>query len=355
MPRIVPALACAWCVAATALGDSLDADRNQLTSLHVTRDDATGQSDYARLTIHDRSAADAGRAVWTCADHQPTPHFNVLVFDARPPDSENQIRTDAVRLRVDSQPWRRFDAVLVFDRPAREATPPSTGTGPVTPTRGFLDELIAGERLAVQVGGLRPLPLDLATARPDIVSFKRACDQMYQTLMRSPQRWASPGLEFLDPVTDRGQLALNLFHEASHDGGDQPRFFVHCANHEDGHGVNLGMNLPRALHRATVAHGAAPTLLIHTDADPAGQFQLTNDMAERWTTFHLPPHRRPPQEFLQRLARAHTMTLRFPDLPVFRVDLAGARPEITTFSARCDALLRLPSVANPADQDRPPR
>ena len=58
----------AACVVATAVGDT------NVSLVHVTQDENTGELDYANLTIYDRSAADTpGWANLTCFDHQPRP------------------------------------------------------------------------------------------------------------------------------------------------------------------------------------------------------------------------------------------------------------------------------------------
>lgn len=340
----VAASALIMCIAMTAVGDTFDTDGNRITSLHITQDEATGELDYARLTIYDQSEADAGWGSWTCFDDQPTPDFGVLVFDSRPAGRQNQSETDTMRVRVDKYTMREFEAVRVYDRPASDSMRSYTSTVDFVPRRGFLEELAAGQRLIVQIGGLRILSLDLATAEPDVVEFKTACNQMYENLMRSPLRWASIASEYLDPFTDRGQAWLSLFHETSHDGGDQPRFFVHCGNDENGHGVNLGVHLTPLLQRSVVSNGATSTLRVRADGDTDREFVVANDVDERWTTFHLPAGRRPGREFLAQLGRWRTMTVRWSDLPSFRFDLAGGRPSIADFRAKCETMLRLPSI-----------
>ena len=339
------------CIATTAVGDTFDPDGNRITSLHVTQDESTGELDYASLTIYDQSAADAGWGDWTCFDHQPTPDFDVLLYDSRPADRQDQSKTDIVRVRVDRYTMREFEAVGVYDRPASDSMRSHTSTEVFVPERGFLEELAAGQGLIVQIGGLRILSLDLATAKPDIVEFKNACDQMYENLTRSPRRWASIGMERLDPFTDRGQATLSLFHETSHDGGQQPKFFVHCGNDENGHGVNFGVHLPPLLQRSVVSDGATSTLLVRADGDTVREIVVTNDMEQRWTTFHLSAERRPGKEFLAELGRASTMTVHWSDLPSVRFDLAGGRPSITDFGSKCEAMLRLPSIEKVAERD----
>ena len=87
--------------------------------------------------------------------------------------------------------WQ-MESVCVFDFSAIDVMRSRTNTADFTPRRGLLDELTAGKRLIVQVGNLRILALDLATAKPDVVEFKEACYRMYADLMRPPQRWAMP-------------------------------------------------------------------------------------------------------------------------------------------------------------------
>ena len=333
------------CGGATAAGDT------QVSLVHVAQDESTGLLDYANLTIYDRAETRTGWVDLTCFDHQPTPDFNVLVYDSRLADRQERGNTDSVRIRVDRYAMREFEAVEVYDRPASDSMRSHTSTGDFVPQRGFLEELAAGEGLIVQIGGLQILSLDLATAKPDIVEFKTACNQMYENLMRSPRRWASIASEDLDPFTDRGQTSLWLFHERSHDGGDQPKFFVHCGNDQNGHGVNFGVHLTPLLQRSVVSHGATSRLRVSADGDGVRDLVVSNDMDQRWTTFHLSVERRPGTEYLAQLGRWSTMTVQWPDLPNYRFDLAGGRPLITEFGAKCEAMLQLPSIEKVAEQD----
>ncbi len=336
------AAAFAACIATTAVGDTFDPDGKRITFLAVTQDESTGGLDRAILTIYDQSGADAGWAGVSCADQWPTLAFNVLVLDSRSADRQDQSETEIVRTRVDRHPVRQFESVGVSDIP--DSMRGSTSARHLSPERGFVEELAAGQGLIVQIGGLRILSLDLATAKPDIVEFKNACDQMYDNMMRSPRRWAQ-GMELqLNPFTDRGWDALWLFHETSHDGGYQPRFFVHCQNDERRHGVNFGVYLPRPLQGSVLSDGATSTLLVRVDAGADQEIAVAKDADERWTTFHLSAERRPAEEFLDRLGRGSAMTVRWSDLPEFRFDLAGGRPAITDFGAKCEAMLRLPSI-----------
>ena len=321
----------------------------EVSMVHVTQDDATGDLDYANLTIYDQSEADAGWVDLTCFDHQPTPDFDVLVHDSRTADRQERSNKDTVRVRVDKYEMREFEAVAVYDRPASEWMRAHTSTVDFAPERGFLEELAAGQGLIVQIGGLRILSLDLATAKPDVIEFKTACNQMYENLMRSPRRWASILSGDLDPFTDRGQTSLWLFHETSHDGGHQPRFFIHCGNDEAVHGVNFGVHLTPVLQRSVAGHGATTTLRVRADGKQVGEFVVTNDIDQRWTTFHLPAERSPRREFLAQLGRWSTMTVLWSDLPSFRFDLAGGRPLIVEFVAKCEGMLRLPSVEKVAE------
>ena len=323
----------------------------QVSNVHVTQDEATGELDYASLTIYDQSVADAGWADLTCFDHQPTPDLGVLVFDSRPADHQDQGGTDTVRVRVDRYPMREFEAVGVYDRPASDSMRSHNSTEDFVPERGFLEELATGQGLIVQIGGLRILSLDLATAKSDVLEFKTACDQMYENLMRSPRRWAMTASEHLDPFTDRGQVSLWLFHETSHDGGDQPKFFVHCGNDETGHDVNLGVHLTPLLQRSVASDGATSMLLVRADGDAAREIVVTNDADQRWTTFQLPAERRPGTAFLARLGRASTMTVDWSGLPRFRFDLDSGWPAIADFGAKCEAMLRLPSIEKVAERD----
>ena len=333
------------CGGATAAGDT------QVSLVHVSQDAATRELDYASLIIYDRGEARTGWVDLTCFDHQPMPEINVLVYDSRTADRQERSNTDTVRVRVDRYAMWEFRAIEVYDRPTSDSMRSHTSTVDFVPERGFLAELAAGQRLIVQIGGLRVLSLDLAAAKPDIVEFKSACNQMYENLMRSPRRWASIASEDLDPFTDRGQMSLWLFHETSHDGGDQPRFFIHCGNDEAGHGVNIGVHVTPLLQRSVVGDGATSTLRVRANGDAVLEVVVTNDMNHRWTTFDLPTERRPGKEFLSQLGRWSTMTVQWSDLPSLRFDLAGGRPSIAEFGAKCEAMLRLPSIEKVAEQD----
>ena len=337
------------------MGDTFDADGNAVTSLHITQEEGTGELDYANLTIYDPGEAGTGWVDLTCLDHQPMPDFDVLVYDSRTADRQERSNTDTVRVRVDGYAMREFEAVEVYYSPASDSMRSYTSTLPFVPKHGFLEEVAAGQGLIVQIGRLRILSLDLATAKPDIVEFKTACNRMYENLMRSPRRWASIASEVLDPFTDRGQISLWLFHETSHDGGDQPRFFAHCGNDEYGHGVNFGVHLTPLLQRSSaVSDGTASTLRVRANGGVVREVVVTNDMDQRWTTFHLSVERRPGTEFLAQLGIWSTMTVQWSDLPSYRFDLAGGRPSIAEFRAKCEAMLRLPSIEKVVERDGQP-
>ena len=334
----------AACVVATAVADT------NVSLVHVTQDEHTGELDYANLTIYDRSAADTpGSADLTCFDHQPAPDFTLSVKQARPERRQQASATEAVRVRVDRHPSRRLDSVPVTDLPPMDDSRAATITWDVTPRREFMRELAGGERLIAQIGDLPAVSLDLATAKPDVVEFKAACDRMYANLTLPPQRWAKLLLEDLDPFTDRGQIFLALFHETSHEGGNQVRFGVNCANDEHAHGVNLVADLPRALRPTDLPDASTSQLRLRLNAEPVTEIAVRSSEGwpDRWTTLDLFPDDRVTTEFPTRLADAQTMTIRWFDVPDLHFDLAAGRPAISDFASKCVAMLHRPSIVRP--------
>ena len=329
----------AACGAATAVGDTT------VSLVHVTQDENSGEPDYANLTIYDRGITDAGWADLTCFDHQPSPDFTLSVKQARSERRRQQSATETVKVRVDRLPPRHLASVPVTDLAPIDDRPATTITWDVTPRRGFLRELAGGKRLVAQIGDLPVLSLDVAAAKPDVVAFKAACDRMYANLTLPPQRSAKLLFENLDPFTDRGQIFLALFHETSHEGGNQVRFGVNCANDEHAHGVNLVAELPRALRPAGLPDAATSQLRLSLDARHVSDLAVgsTEGNPDRWTTFHLPPDRLAAQ-LPTRLAEAQTMTIRWFNVPALRFDLAVGRPEISRFASKCETMLRRPSA-----------
>lgn len=150
------------------------------------------------------------------------------------------------------------------------------------------------------------------------------------------------------PFTDRGQRGLWLFHESSHDGGDQPRFWLNCGNDEVVHGVNLGVDLPQALRPPDLPKAATSEIHIQVDHGPVRAQQVTTREVwpDRWITFDLPRGDRPMDGFPGLLAESRSMTVHWFDLPPLRFDLAGGRPVIADFAAKCEAMLREPSIVD---------
>ena len=233
------------------------------------------------------------------------------------------------------------------DLPPIDDSRAATITWDVTPRRGFLRELAGGERLIAEIGDLPVVSLDLATAKPDVVEFKAACDRMYANLTLPPQRWAKLLFEDLDPFTDRGQIFLALFHETSHEGGNQVRFGVNCANDEHAHGVNLVVELPRPLRPPALPDAATSQLRLRLNAESVIETSVSSSEGwpDRWTTFDLSPgDDRVTTEFPALLAEAQTMTIHWFDVPALRFDLAAGRPAISDFASKCEAMLRRPSI-----------
>ena len=156
-----------------------------------------------------------------------------------------------------------------------------------------------------------------------------------------------PGFEDLDPFTDRGQRGLWLFHETSHDGGNQPRLWLNCGNDEHVHGVNLGIVLPRAL-RPDLPMATRSEMRVQLDDGPSRPQAVATreESPDRWTTFDLPPAERPAEGFPRLLAEGRSMTVRWFDLPPLRFDLAGGGPAIADFAAKCEAMLREPRIVD---------
>ena len=353
VPRVLPALAVATLATAAAvsvLGDTFDADGSVVAMLHVTRDAPGGEPDYASLIVYERGANVGGWVDWTCLDHQPAPDVNVFVHDTRSTARQTESDTETIRFRVDANPMRRIESVPVYNVPATDGMRAGTGTVDFAPKRGFLDELAAGKQLIVQAGRLRILTLDLATANPDVVEFKEACDRMHANAMRPPHRWALPAFEDLDPFTDRGQRGLWLFHQSSHDGGHQPQFSLNCGNDEVVHGVNVGVHLPRALRPPDLPMAATSEIRLKVDDGPVRTLEVATGKAnpDRWTTFHLPRSDRSTAEIPRLLAVSRSMTVLWFDLPPMHFDLAGGRPVIAEFAATCEAMLREPPMLDEA-------
>ena len=304
------------------------------------------------MTVYDPSAADSGRLSLTCFDHQPAPEPNLTVRYARSAARQQESATETVRVRVNKHPPRRLSAVPVMDLPPIDDRSATTSTLDVTPRRGFMRELAGGERLIGQIGDLPVVSLDLAAAKPDVVEFKAACDRMYANLTLPPKRWAKILFEDLDPFTDRGQIYLALFHEASHEGGNQVRFGVNCANDEHAHGVNLIAELPRALRPTDLPDAATSQLRLRFDAGPVREVTVrsTEGEPDRWTTFGLASNERPTARFPAHLAEVQTMTMRWFDLPPPRFNLAAGEPVISNFASKCEAMLRRPAIVG-ADGD----
>ena len=244
MNNVLPALVLLILPAPT-FGDT------EVSSVHVTLDESSGEPDYARLTIHDKRHEDpAGWMSLTCNGSlpdigliDPTPDIDILAFGTRPAGRRERSPVESAKFRVDGNPHRQVQTE-VMDSPSdgdmRAYTSAHDLPMNARVASEFVGELSRGQQLIAQIGDVQPVVhLDLATARPDIVEFKGACDQMHAHFQGSPDRLATIHVTEVDPFTDRGRLRLQLHHRTSHDGGPQPMFFVQCQNDSDSHGLEV--------------------------------------------------------------------------------------------------------------------
>ena len=237
--------------------------------------------------------------------------------------------------------WR-LGPVAVADVPQTDDGRGTVAYG-VTLRRGFLRELAAGERLIVKIGALPIVSLDVAAAKPDIVEFKAACDRMYANRMLPRHRWAELDFRDPDPVTGEPSLSLQLFHETSHDGGNQPRFQLSCGNDArpvGTHSVDLVAHLPRPLRPADMPAASTSELRIQVDDGSVLAIAMASRAAnpDRWGTFDLPPDENPVRDLVGVLEEGRAMTIRWFHLPPLRFDLAGGRPAIAAFRARSEKM-----------------
>ena len=151
---------------------------------------AFGETDVSRITVQEPEftddwmvmlridADDGGELEWYCL-RDALSEFSFRVNEARRAERQKASQLENIRVRVDSRPmWS--ETVLTFDVSADDyGLPPFTQTGELLPTGGFVDDLVAGQRLIAQVGGLRTLSFNLSTARSDIVEFKSLCERVY--------------------------------------------------------------------------------------------------------------------------------------------------------------------------------
>ena len=168
-----------------------------VSRVHISQDESTGQPDYAILTIYDMSAEDSPgwlneTCILTVGGHDPTPNIEILAFGTRPAERQENVSAETVKLRVDTNPLHEL-RVDVMDVLGDGEMQPYTATDDLPflarGAREFVDELSRGQRLIAQIGNVAPVVhLDLAAARPDIVDFKNACDRMHANFQRSPQR-----------------------------------------------------------------------------------------------------------------------------------------------------------------------
>ncbi len=363
MPLSEGARPAAWCArgprSSVRLGPSLQGIAQRLVSrLHVTHDETTGEPHTAGIMLFDRNADGTGHASLTCLDHQPAPELMVLVYEPRSAERLAEHTSETLRIHVDAQPMWRLGPVAVADVPQTDDGRGTVAYG-VTLRRGFHWELAAGERLIVQIGELPILSLDVAAAKPDIVEFKAACDRMYANRMLPRHRWAELDFRDPDPLTGEPSLSLELFHEASHDGGNQPRFQLSCGNDARHVGTDsVDLVAHRARHWGRAATRTAPTRPAQTAAAGRDAGGSTSDLRiqvddgsvraiamasrapnpDRWGTFDLPPDENPVRDLVGVLEAGRAMTIRWFHRPPVRFDLAGGRPAIAAFRARCEEM-----------------
>ena len=99
-------------------------------------------------------------------------------------------------------------------------------------------------------------------------------------------RWAELNFRDPDPLTGEPSLSLELFHEASHDGGNRPRFQLSCghdARHVGTDSVDLAAY--RACHWGRAATRAAPTRPAQTAAAGPSIFRRTRTRSVIWSVF----------------------------------------------------------------------
>ena len=324
----------------------------EVSYMRVDRDEATGEPEIASLTIHDKTMQDSlGWVSLACtADglFSPRTAVDVLAFGTRPAERQTNTPAETVRLRIDDAPYRQVK-VDVIDHSGDDDMAPYTGTLdlPFLPVeaREFVGELALGRRLIAQIGDVRPVVrVDLAAARPDIVEFKNACDRMHGNFQRSPQRWAAIWDHDVDPFTDRGRVRLQLRHETSHDGGQQPMLFVQCRNDNDRRGVDVILLVPPKLHDGDVPPGTQRGITMRFDSATAQRVALKatgRSMADDvwWDTSELPPDEQPSQGLLSQLRSSGTLVVEGFSLPPLRFNLAGGRTAIAEFAAACNPML----------------
>ena len=181
--------------AVAALAATLAVGDTGLSRFYILQDDSGDDDWSAQLRI---DADDAGHLEWICwPDHASA--LEVTVYESRTADQQEVGNKESVRFRIDWHP-ARSTTVETYDMSAEEAFDGRayTFTGQLTATRGFVDELGDGQRLIAQVGSLRILSFDLATANPDIVKFRNFCERAYEkawTPGEGPRSWSEYGRE----------------------------------------------------------------------------------------------------------------------------------------------------------------
>ncbi len=306
----------------TACLTTAASDDTALSHHHVTHDETTGEPHTAGIMLLDRTADGTGHASLTCLDHQPAPNLAVLVYEPRSAERLAEHTSEMLRVHVDAQPMWRLGPVAVADVPQTDDGRGTVAYG-VTLRRGFLWELAAGERLIVQIGELPIVSLDVAAAKPDIVEFKAACDRI-----REPDAAATPvgraGLPgprsgdgraiAVPPVVPRGEPRRRQPAEVP---------------------ALVRQRRTPCRHRQRQPGGRSCTPL-GTGRHKGGPYKTCPDRCGR--PFDLPPDENPVRDLVGVLEEGRAMTIRWFQLPPVRFDLAGGRPAIAAFRARCEEM-----------------
>ena len=100
----------------------------------------------------------------------------------------------------------------------------------------------------------------------------------------------------------------------------------------------LPPDLPRPLRPAEMPAASTSDLRIQVDDGSVLAIEMASRAAnpDRWSTFDLPPDENPVRDLVGVLEEGRAMTIRWFQLPPVRFDLAGGRPAIAAFRARCE-------------------
>ena len=169
--------------AATIVAIAIGASGAELTTVgetdvslfQVEQDEFTDDLKYADLYL----IADGreGSLLWACWHDHAQSEFDIRVNQRRAARRREKGDTERVRFRVDRHAsWAETAAVL--DIEADEFGGAWTSAVDFVASRRFVDQVVAGKRMIVQIADLGTVSYDLVTAKPDIVGFVRACERM---------------------------------------------------------------------------------------------------------------------------------------------------------------------------------